>query len=167
MFDLRRQVGQGPKAERAGKRASDRQQHGRLRGKELAELIAAEVAELGERRRVEGSRGNAGDAEAGQPLAHLGRRLVGEGDGEDLAGRERTGRDLVRHSPRDRRRLTGARAREDADRPAHGLDRAALLGVQPREDVLRRHRAETSGRRGRHLQGNRVASVKTKGCRPT
>ena len=135
-LDLRGEVGQRPEAERAGQRPRDRQQHRRLRREQLAELLAAEVAELGERGRVEGARGDAGDAQARQPRAHLGRRLVREGDGEDLAGRERSRRDLVRDPPRDRRRLARARAREDADRPAHGLDRAPLLGVELGEDVL-------------------------------
>ncbi len=125
-----------------------------------------EVAQLGERGSVEGARGDARGAQARQPFAHLRRGLVGEGDGEDLAGRERAGRDLVRDAPSDRRRLPRARAREDADGTAHGLDRAALFGIEPCEDVLRRHRAEGSGRRGGHPQGNGAGSVNVDACQP-
>ena len=50
-------------------------------------------------------------------------------------GRERARRDLLRDPARDRRRLAGARAREDADRPAHRLRGAPLLGVQAVERV--------------------------------
>ena len=139
-LDLGREVGERPEAERAGQRPGDREEHGRLRRQDLAELLAAEVAQLRERGRVERARGDAGDAERGQPRAHLRRRLVREGDREDLAGRERAGGDLVRDAPRDRRRLARAGAREDADGAAHGLDRAALLGVEPLEDVRPRGR---------------------------
>ena len=52
-------------------------------------------------------------------------------------GLERAGRNLVRDAPRDRRRLAGSRAREDADGPAHRLGRAPLLGVQAVERVHR------------------------------
>jgi hypothetical protein len=128
-LDLGRQVSERPKAERAGQSARDRQEQRRLRGKQFPELLAAEVAELGERGRVECARRDAGGAESRQPPAHLRRRLVSERDGEDLARRERSRRDLVRHAPSDRGRLARARAREDADGPAHGLDRAELLGV--------------------------------------
>ena len=143
-LDLGGQVGERPEAEGAGQRPRDREEHGRLRREHLAELLAAEVAELGERGRVEGARGDARGAEAGEALAHLRRRLVGEGHGEDLAGGERAGGDLVRDAVRDRRRLARARARENADGAAHGLDRAPLLGVEPREDVLR-HGARLAG----------------------
>ena len=73
---------------------------------------------------------DAGRAERLEPRAQLARRLVRERDGEDLVGAKRARRDLVRDPVRDRRRLAGAGAREDADGPAHGLDRAPLLGVQ-------------------------------------
>ena len=66
---------------------------------------------------------------------HLRRGLVGERHRQDLAGPEHAARDLVRDAPRNRRRLAGAGAREDADRAAHGLDGLALLRVQAREDV--------------------------------
>ena len=94
-----------------------------------------------QRGRVERPGGHAADAESLEPLPHLGRRLVGEGDREDLVRLELADRHLVRDAARDRRRLAGARAGKDADRAAHGLDGAALLGVQPGEDGLRSTRA--------------------------
>ena len=71
-----------------------------------------------------------------QPVSHLRCRLVGERDRQDLAGFERARRSLVRDPPRDRRRLAGARAGEDADRSVHGLDRSALLGIEIDEDAF-------------------------------
>ncbi len=142
-LDLRREVGERAEAERHRQRPRDRQQDRRLRGQHLADR-AGEVVELGERGRVERPRGHAGDAQPRQPLAHLRRGLVRERDGEDLVGRERAARHLVGDAPRDRRRLARARAREDADRAAHGLDRAPLLGVEPVEDRLGVHRPEPS-----------------------
>ena len=50
-------------------------------------------------------------------------------------GANAPGRDLVRDPPRDRRRLPGAGAGEDADRPAHRLGGAPLLGIQTVEDL--------------------------------
>ena len=88
---------------------------------------------------MEGPRLDAVDAEPLEPRAHLARRLVGEGNGEDLVGAARTGRNLPRDAAGDRRRLPGAGAREDADRPADGLGRPPLLGVEPAEDGLRVH----------------------------
>ena len=85
-LDLRRQVGQRAEAVRAGQRPGDRQQHRGLRREQLAELLAAEVAQLRQRRGVERPRRDARGAQSGQPRAHLRRRLVRERDREDLAG---------------------------------------------------------------------------------
>ena len=95
--------------------------------------------QLTQRRRVERPRRDAADAEPLQPPAHLGRCLDGERDREDLVGLELADRDLVRDPARDRRRLSRSRAGEDADRPAHRLDGAALLRVQPGEDGILVH----------------------------
>jgi hypothetical protein len=65
-----------------------------------------------------------------EPAAHLARRLVRESDREDLRCLKRARCDLVGDPVGDRRRLARAGAGEDADRSAHGFDRAALLGVQ-------------------------------------
>jgi hypothetical protein len=88
---------------------------------------------------VEGRSAHTLDPQRREPGAHRSRRLVGEGDREDLLGDERAGGDLVRDPVRDRRRLAGACPGEDADRPAHGLRGLPLLGVQPAEDELLVH----------------------------
>jgi len=74
-----------------------------------------------------------------EPPPHLGRCLVGESDRKDLVRLELADCHLVRDSPGDRRGLSGACAGKDADRAAHRLDRAALLGVQPGEDASNVH----------------------------
>ena len=102
--------------------------------------------QLTQRRRVERPRRDAAVAEPLQPPAHLGRCLVGERDREDLVGLELADRDLVRDPARDRRRLSRSRAGKDADRPAHGLDGAALFRVQPGEDAVDVHPSTLEGR---------------------
>ena len=153
-LDLRRQVGERAVAERHRQRPRDRQQDRRLRGQHLADR-AGEVVELGERGRVERPRGHAPGAKHSQPLPHLRRGLVRERHREDLVRRERARRHLVGDAPRDRRRLARARAREDAHRAAHGLDRAALLRVQPLED----HRPEPSDGTRRASSRKRAISI--------
>ena len=137
-LDLGREVAGGPEAERARQRVADLAQQERLGGEDPPRSLAARAPQLGERRRVERARLDALDAEPCEPRAHLARRLVGEGDGEQLVRAERAGRDLPRDPARDRGRLAGARAGEDADRPAHRFGSAPLLGVQAVEN---RHRA--------------------------
>ena len=77
-------------------------------------------------------------------------RLVGERDRDDVRRRERAARDLPGDPPRDRRRLAGARAREDADRPVRRLDGGTLLVVQIRRRSARHpriaHRTRAVGR---------------------
>src|SRR5207249_5053433 len=51
---------------------------------------------------------------------------------------DRSGRNLVRDAPSDRRRLARAGTREDADRSAHGVRGAPLLSVQAVERVHQR-----------------------------
>ena len=97
--------------------------------------------QLPQRRGVEGPGGHTADAESLEPLPHLGRGLVGEGDSEDLVRLELADRHLVRDASGDRRGLSGPCAGKDADRAAHRLDGTALLGVQPGEDCSRSTRA--------------------------
>ncbi len=133
-LDLGREVPRGAEAVSARQPVRDLPQQERLRGEDPADLARREVAQLRERRRVERARPHAAGAEGREPRPHLARRLVGERDGEDLGRRERARCDLVRDPPSDRRRLPRPGPREDAHRPAHGLDRAALLRIEPFED---------------------------------
>src|SRR5436309_10552476 len=62
--------------------------------------------------------------------AHFFRRLVGERDGEHFGRLGVAIAHEVRDTARDDARLTGARAREDEERPRDLEDRFALLRVQ-------------------------------------
>jgi hypothetical protein len=128
-LDLRREVAGGPEAERPRQRVADPPQERRLR-REDPPRIPFEVPQQRERRRVEGRGAHAVGTECAQPRAELARRLVGERHRHDLPGRERTARHLPRDPARDRRRLPGPCAGEDAQRPARRLHGSALLGVQ-------------------------------------
>ncbi len=67
------------------------------------------------------------------PLPHLARRLVGEGDGEDLR-RPGTARvDEMGEAGGERRGLAGAGAGEDEHRPFGGQHRVALRRVEAGE----------------------------------
>ena len=66
-------------------------------------------------------------------LLHLARRLVGEGDGEDLPGLGAAGGDDVGDARRQHARLAGAGAGQHQHGPVERLDRLALLRVQPVE----------------------------------
>jgi hypothetical protein len=147
-LDLGREVARRPEAERARQRVADPAQEERLRGKDPP-LIAFEVAQQRERRRVERRGADTLDAERTQPRAQLACRLVGERDSQDVPRRERAARDLPGDPARDRRRLPRPRAGENAQRPARTLDGGALLGVQPLEDLLGVQGAEASGATGR------------------
>jgi hypothetical protein len=70
-----------------------------------------------------------------EPRPHHTGRLVGERDREHLLRAERAGGDLPCDPPRDRRRLSRARTREDADGAAHHLRSAALREIQAVENV--------------------------------
>ena len=71
--------------------------------------------------------------EDAHPLAHLARRLVGEGDGQDLVGPRPAGGDQMGDAGRQHPCLADARAGENEHRPVERLDRGELLGVQPLE----------------------------------
>ena len=76
-------------------------------------------------RGVKGARLDAGDAEPRETVAHLAGRLIGERDGQQRAGGEGTGRDLVGEAAGDRGRLARTGPRQDADGPGDRLDRLA------------------------------------------
>ena len=111
-------------------------------------------------RRVEGhdphGPGTAAD-DRGDALAHLGRGLVGERDGEDLAGLHPARREQVGDAGGERLGLARAGARDDEQRPALVHHGSALLGVQPLEEpldvgALRRPRRGEDGRPGVAVQ---------------
>ena len=66
-------------------------------------------------------------------LLHLARRLVGEGDGKDLRGKGEAERQDVGDAGGQHARLAGAGAGQHQHGALGGLDRQALLGVQPFE----------------------------------
>ena len=115
---------------RTRQRVRDPPQRQRLRREDLPDASRRVLVELPERRGVERARGDAGCAKRVEPPTQLAGRLVREGDRKDLVRTERARRHLARDPVRDRRRLAGARAREDADGAAHRLDGAPLLGIQ-------------------------------------
>src|SRR5439155_11945122 len=106
-FDLRREVAGRTEAVRARQEAREIPERDDLRREDAADPVRCEVAQLGERRRVERPRLDRSRAERGEPRPQLARGLVGEGDSEDLLAPERVARDLVRDPARDRRRLAG------------------------------------------------------------
>ena len=96
------------------------------------------------------SAGNGGD-----PVLHLARGLVGEGDRQDMAGPRLPSRDEMSESRRQRGRLAGACSGEDEDRPfrrEHGL---ALRGVEALEIGGLRAQRGRFRRVLRHLAGGR------------
>ena len=69
-------------------------------------------------------------------VLHLARRLVGEGDGEDLAGPGAAGGEDMGDAGGEHAGLAGAGAGEHQHRPVQRLDREPLLGVQLVEVAL-------------------------------
>ena len=75
--------------------------------------------------------------EQADALLHLARGLVGEGDGEDLAGIGEAEAEDMGDAGGEHARLAGAGAGEHQDRPFRGLDGEALLGVEALQIVRR------------------------------
>ena len=92
------------------------------------------------------------------PLAHLARRLVGEGDGEHLPGRGAACQEQVCESGGQHPRLARARAGENEKRAVERLDGLALLGIQPREIGVGVHRRSMVGAAwvGRTMNGSQM-----------
>jgi hypothetical protein len=112
-------------------------------------VVDRELARVAQARRLRPQDARAGGVEGHDPhppghppeqhldaLAHLLRRLVREGDGQDLA----RARDVRLHEPGDAvgqdARLARPRAGQHEQRPVAVHDRLALLGVEPREQGL-------------------------------
>ena len=92
--------------------------------------VRPEVAQLAQRRGVEGAGLHPGGTEPAQPAAHLARRAGGERDRQHLGGLVDAGGDAVRDPVGDRPGLAGAGAGQHPDGPAQRLGDPALLGVE-------------------------------------
>ncbi len=68
---------------------------------------------------------------AADPFLHLARRLVGEGDGEDVRRPRAAEAQDVGDAGGEHARLAGAGAGKHQHRPVEALDREALLGIEP------------------------------------
>ena len=88
-------------------------------------------------------------------LLHLARRLVGEGDGEDLRGEGEAERQDVGDAGGQHARLAGAGAGQHEHGALGGLDRQPLLGVQPFEIA---RLAIVAVARGHGARGNAAAA---------
>ena len=93
-------------------------------------------------------------------LAHLARRLVGEGDGEDfLAARAADGEDMG-DAGGQHPGLADAGAGEHQHRPVERLDGAPLLGIE-RPGSARASEARARSEIDARAQGGRVRTVRT------
>ena len=97
-----------------------------------AQHLGADRVERAEPRQAVGDAGQQPD-----PLAHLARRLVGEGDGEDLVRPRAPGGDEMGDAGRQHPRLADAGAGQHQHRPVERLDRAALLRIEAGEIARR------------------------------
>ena len=93
-------------------------------------------------------------------LLHLAGRLVGEGDGEDLAGIGAAGGENMSDARGQHPGLAGAGAGQHQNRTVEAFDGVALFRVQAGQVVGRRGAAEVAGRHGaRGDAAQRRASV--------
>ena len=105
-------------------------------GERFARVRGPEARELCQRGGMERARLHPVDLERLEPSLQLTRGLVGEGDGEDLRGIERSAPDLTGDPMRDGGRLPRARAGQDRDGSAE-RERGFPLGlVQAGEHAL-------------------------------
>ncbi len=117
-------------------------------------LVAQKLAVLAQHAHAHGVEGadphaaGASRQEVAQTLAHLGGRLVGEGDRQDLPGAHALVVDHVRDAVGEHARLARARAREHEQRPLGALGRLALGGVEGRKIDDRSRAGYRDGRRG-------------------
>ena len=95
-------------------------------------------------------------------VLHLARRLVGEGDGEDLARPGAAGGEDVGDAHGEHARLAGAGAGQHQHRPVERLDREPLLRIEAGEIGRRRRRRSrargNAARRRRRWRG-RIAGL--------
>ena len=126
-------LGAGPQPDPAGGLADERELAVEQAPLEVAHHLRPEVAQLAQRRGVEGPglhlRGLT-EPEGAQPRAHLPRGAGGERHREHLAGGDMPGLDQVRDAVRDGARLARARTGEDAQRAARGAYGDGLVGIE-------------------------------------
>jgi hypothetical protein len=119
---------------------------------------------LAQQRRAEGMKGLHGDAagnvrveQRGQPLGHLCRRLVGEGDGQHRFRRGQPAGDQVGDAHGEGARLARARPGDDHQRAVGAGDGGALVVVEGGEEGRELRGANCEGR-GANCEG-RVAAL--------
>ena len=115
-----------------------------------------EVAQLAQRRRVEGAGLHPLDPELDEPVPHLARGARGERDRERAPRVVLAGEGGVGDPVRDRAGLAGAGAREHHDRPADREGDLALLGIERGEHLLRRRRPAGRARGPQAVAGGGV-----------
>ena len=96
-------------------------------------------------------------------VLHLARRLVGEGDGEDLARPGAAGREDVGDAHGQHAGFAGAGAGQHQHRAVERLDREPLLGIEPGE--IGRARRRRAGARG-NAAGRGPGGVGSCGSKP-
>ena len=116
----------------------------------VAKLVDVPTQDL-ETKRVEGADGEPlgvlGADQRPHPVAHLGRRLVGEGHGEDVVGRHAL-LDHIGDAVHDHPGLAAAGAGQHQERTFERLDRVALRGVELGEiEHARLHLPRNGGNR--------------------
>ena len=97
------------------------------------------------------------------PVLHLGRGLVGEGDGQDRSGVRLALADQPGDPTGQHPGLAGARARDDEQRAALVDDRGALGLVEPLEQLLVGRSAETASRQARRGARSRAGTLQSGG----
>ena len=139
-LDLAREFASREEPVRRGQRVRERGDEWSLGvqdvGERLARVRGPQTRELCQRRGMERARLHLVDLERAEPSLELTCRLVGECDGEDLRGLERSAHDLTGDPMRDGGRLPRPGAGQDRDRPAE-CERGLPLGlVQAGEHAL-------------------------------
>ena len=142
-FDLGRDVAHVRAVNRDPEaRGGSRDEGGLVRdnvGQRAAHNGGPKMAQLAQRRRVEGARLSLGNPQLGQAVAHFEGRALREGHGEHVGWVEGTDSRPVRDAVRDRAGLAGARTRQDGERACHLCSDGALIGIQGIQQFLGVH----------------------------
>ena len=103
-----------------------------------------EMAQLAQRRGVEGACLRLGNPQLGQAVSHLEGSALREGHGQHVGGVKSTDGSPVGDAIRDRPRFTCARAGQHGERAGHLRGDGALIGVQGVEQFLGVHAPHSS-----------------------